>query len=135
MNADELTVRVAALEQRFADVEKAKGIAGPTGPRGPAGPIDAAVKNAAAAANKGIENSEARLKAVVGDTHETLKAENEKLRTEVLRIAAKLREEVASLREFLDERISNTVVNATVKTLQDYYLLDENCSPTHWNKV
>jgi hypothetical protein len=108
----DLSKQFVELKQEFTKILKMRGIPGPTGP---AGCIDAAVNNARDVAER--VGAEAGRKAVVYP-----------FRSDV----AKLREEFEALRSHLlefTEQIENSIVIHTVKTLQDYKLLDNECRP------
>jgi len=108
--------RINVLEAEFENVKKLKGV---PGARGPAGEISAAVRNAEAAVSNAENRVQVRADAAYAQFATEVKA---------------LREEVAALRKFLDERIRNEVDGHTVQVLRDYHLLDENHAPTHWKK-
>jgi hypothetical protein len=116
--------RLQFLEVAFAEVKKAKGI------RGPAGPIDAAVRNATVAASKAVADAEDRVTSRAAESFVKFTYEISKLE----QVADKLRQDVADLRKYLDDRIHNTVDAQVVQTLQDYHLLDANHAPSHWSK-
>jgi hypothetical protein len=116
--------RLQALEAAFAEIKQAKGI------RGPAGPIDAAVKNAEAAAHKVVAGAEARVTNTAEAVHTKLMEKAASLQE----VADQLRADVADLKKHLADRITNEVDANLVQTLKDYHLLDANAAPTFWSK-
>jgi hypothetical protein len=107
-----LLKQFAELKQEFTKLLKMRGIPGPTGP---AGDIHAAVIQATDVAER--VGAEAGRKAVVYPFQNAV---------------AKLREEFEALRAHLlefTEQIENSIVIHTVKTLQEYKLLDHDCLP------
>jgi hypothetical protein len=107
--------RLLALEAAFAEIKQAKGI------RGPAGSIDAAVKNAEAAAHKVVAGAEDRVTNKATASFAKFTDEIARLQA----VAAQLRQDVANLQKNLDERIENAVVNHTVQTLEDYGMVSD----------
>ena len=112
----EILERIARLEALFEEVKQQKGI---PGPRGPAGSIEAAAENA----RQAVCDAEARVQAKANQAYEKFTAE-----------IKKLRQEVDGAKQFMDERIHNTVEAHSVQVLQDYRLINEKGEPTHWNK-
>jgi DNA repair ATPase RecN len=111
---------MATIEERLEALEKRAPI------RGPAGDISAAVRNA----NQAVADAEARIRVVADEALAKVQAKAD----ELANLARKLRSEVEETKQYLDERIYNTVDATLVKTLQEYRLLDANCTPTHWSK-
>jgi len=112
----EILERIARLE---ATIEEIKTLRGVPGPRGPAGSIEAASENA----RQAVTDAEARVQAKANQAYEKFTAE-----------IKKLRQEVDEAKQFMDERIHNTVDAHTVQVLQDYKLINEKGEPTRWNK-
>ena len=111
---------MSTIEERLDALEKRPPV------RGPAGDISAAVRNATIASNTAVADAESRIKAAADEAF---------VRDEVVKLselARKLRQEVEDAKKFLDDRIQNTVDANLVKALQEYHLLDANCTPTHW---
>jgi hypothetical protein len=84
---------------------------GPTGPRGPAGDISAAVAQSKLAFEQAIA------------AHSVAASGREQaFRDEV----KALRKELANLKTWITDSISNAVENQTIKTLEDYGVRDHN---------
>src|SRR5881296_1487600 len=96
MSSQTIEQRINALEASFEEIKKLKGL---PGPRGPAGPIDSAVTNAKAA----VGDAESRVQARADATYAKFAAD-----------VQALREEVKELKQYLDDRIQNTVDNHTI---------------------
>jgi hypothetical protein len=109
---DHIEQALSELKQEFTKILKMRGIPGPTGP---AGSIDSAVVQARDVAERVA--TEAAKRAVVYP----FAAEVTKLRTEFEALKAHLLE--------FTEQIENSIAIHTVKTLQDYGVLDANMNP------
>ncbi len=115
---------MSTIEERLDALEKRAPV------RGPAGDISAAVRNATIASSAVVADAESRIKARADEALAKVQDEAAKLSD----LARKLRQEVEDAKRFLDDRIQNAVDANLVKTLQEYHLLDVNCTPMFWRK-